>query len=378
MSMKFVVRTLRNFVWRNRPYFAHLALTHVCNLRCRFCHIPEERIHEQDTEGMKRIIDRLDRMGIAVLSISGGGEPLLRKDFAAILNYAAGKGLYVKITSNGTVARSRYEELLATRVTEIAISLDGVRGADLPYSHVGPKILDTIRYLNDHLRRGMRLTLNITVSETNRDQVGDIVDYCTREFPNARLWLNPVVVGEGKLRVSTQSKVDPAYLHEVASPTLLTPAFYKEVCDDYYRHETYDWRCLAGEMFFDVKPNGDVWICQDHPSRTPLNVLDPEFKRKYRQADVSHRRACSGCTYSCYIVPQKGFEPAAWAGMVGMWWKSATRPEDAWRKTADAYGLGAGILHLGAARVRASLARLTSLFPGRRETMAPPPLHAEP
>ncbi len=85
-------------------------------------------MQEQDTEGMKRIIDRLDRMGIAVLSISGGGEPLLRKDFAAILNYAAEKGLYTKITSNATMPHAKYAELLASRVDEIGISIDGVRG----------------------------------------------------------------------------------------------------------------------------------------------------------------------------------------------------------------------------------------------------------
>src|SRR5687767_14979958 len=100
MTRKFWIRTLRNLIWRNRPYFAHLAFTHVCNLHCSFCHIPEEKVREFDTEGIKRIIDRLDSMGIAYLSISGGGEPLLRKDFAELLNYAAKKGLYVKITSN--------------------------------------------------------------------------------------------------------------------------------------------------------------------------------------------------------------------------------------------------------------------------------------
>ena len=107
MSFKLCYRTLRNVVFRNRPFFAHLALTHRCNLRCRFCQIPTERVEEHDTATMKRIIDRLDRMGIAHLSVSGGGEPLLRDDFAAILDYAAGKGLYVKVTSNGTMSRRR-------------------------------------------------------------------------------------------------------------------------------------------------------------------------------------------------------------------------------------------------------------------------------
>src|SRR3989442_15730712 len=185
MSPKFWLRTFRNMVFRTRPYFAHLAITHTCNLKCSFCHIPEERVQEQDTEGMKRMIDRLDRMGIAVLSISGGGEPLLRADFAAILNYAAGRGMYTKITSNGTMPHSKYAELLASRVSEIPISLDGVRGNNVPFSHVGPKILDSIRFLNDNLPGNIRLTLNITISSTNRDQVDEILAYCTREYPKA-------------------------------------------------------------------------------------------------------------------------------------------------------------------------------------------------
>lgn len=350
MTPKFWFRTIRNLFFRNRPYFAHLALTHACNLRCRFCHIPEERIQEVDTEGMKRIIDRLDRMGIAVLSVSGGGEPLLRRDFAAILNYAADKGLYVKITSNGTLSRAKYAELLATRVSEIAISLDGVRGDDLPYSHVGPKLLESIGFLNDHLPPGKLLTLNVTISETNRDQVKDIVATCARRFPKARVWLNPLVVGQGKLRVRTQEKVNPEFMQQVKSPTLLTPGFYKQGCSDYYRNETYNWGCLAGELFFDIKPNGDFWICQDHPAITRLNILDEDFERRYQQADFGNRRNCSGCTYSCYWVTQKSFEPRTWPGLAEMWWKCNTQPGEPCRLTAERYGRIAGLLHFCAAR----------------------------
>ncbi len=117
--------------------------------------------------------------------------------------------------------QAKYAELLASRISEIAISLDGVRGNQLPYAHVGPKVLDSIRFLNDNLPREKRLVLNITISHANRDQAGDIVSYCTQEFPRARLWLNPVVVGEGKLRVATERKVNPDFLRCVKSPTLL-------------------------------------------------------------------------------------------------------------------------------------------------------------
>jgi MoaA/NifB/PqqE/SkfB family radical SAM enzyme len=350
MTRKFWIRTLRNFVFRKRPYFAHLALTHVCNLHCSFCHIPEYKVQELDTEGMKRVVDKLDQMGIAYLSISGGGEPLIRKDFAEILNHAAARGMYVKLTSNGTMPQSKYDELLACGVSEIAISLDGVRGNQLPYAHVGPKVLQSIAYLNDHLPRDKKLILNITIAKSNYDQVEDIVDYCTREFRKAKVWLNPVVVGEGKLRVATEEKVNPEFLRRVKSPTLLNPRVYARGCEDYYKSEIYNWGCLAGEFFFDIKPNGDFWICQDHPSKSPLNVLDPDFDEKYRHADFSNRRACSGCTYSCYWMPQKSFQPSGWEGLASMWWKATTSPDEACRQTEQKYGWVAGLAHFCASR----------------------------
>ena len=350
MTRKFWIRTLRNVVFRNRPYFAHLAFTHVCNLHCSFCHIPEYKVKELDTHGMKLVIDKLDKMGIAYLSISGGGEPLIRKDFAELLNYAAGRGMYVKITSNGTMPESKYAELVACRVSEIAISLDGVRGNQLPYAHVGPKILRSIAYLNNNLPRDKKLILNITISKSNYDQVEDIVDYCTREFPKARLWLNPVVVGEGKLRVATEEKVNPEFLRRVQSPTLLNPKIYAEGCEDYYKNEIYNWGCLAGEFFFDIKPNGDFWICQDHPSKTHLNILAADFDERYRKADFSNRRACSGCTYSCYWMPQKSFQPRSWEGLASMWWKASTDPNEPCRQTEQKYGWPVGLAHFCASR----------------------------
>ncbi|NIT36051.1 MAG: radical SAM protein [candidate division Zixibacteria bacterium] len=350
MSAKFVLRTFRNVVFRDRPYFAHLALTHRCNLRCRFCRARDEQFEELDTEGMMRVVDVLDRLGLAVLSVSGGGEPLLRADVATILTYAARKGFYTKVTSNGTMPLERYGELLESEVKEIAISVDGVRGDDLPFSHVGPRILGTIRYLNDYLPRGKRLTLNVTVSRANRDQVEDIVSYCAREYPNALVWLNLVMVGAGRLRTGTEVKVDPESLRRCKSPTLLSVEFYQRGMEDYYRKEVYDWGCRAGRMFFDVKPNGDFWICQDRPSRMPINILEPDFRSKLRKANFSHRRECGGCTYSCYFVTQKGFRTRNWPQIATLWWFANTQPGEHCRDVAEKHGWFPGLLSLCADR----------------------------
>jgi hypothetical protein len=109
-------------------------------------------------------------------------------------------------------------------------------------------------------------------------------------------------------------------------------------------------------MFFDIKPNGDLWICQDQPARPLLNIFDPDFKNKFRTADFSYRRECSGCTYSCYFLTQKGFELRHWAQMAGLWWKSNTRPDERCREVAARHGWLSGLLSFCASRLRASVA----------------------
>jgi len=343
MTGKFLRRTFRNVVLPSRPYFAHLAITHRCNLRCRFCHVTETRFAELSTEQMCRAIDVLDRMGVAVISISGGGEPLLRDDFDQIIDHAAGRGLYVKLTSNGTMARAKYERLLKSRVDEIGISLDGVNGHDLPYSHVGSPILSTLSYLCDHLPTGKKLTINVTVSQANHGQVQGILDYCAVHFPRARVWLNPVVVGDGALRTSAPIRTPPDYLRDCSGPTQLIASFYTAGAEEQYAANKFDWGCLAGDQFFDVKPNGDFWLCQDQPSPAPLNVLDPDFPEERKRLDKHARRNCSGCVYSCYYMVQHSFQPRNWPDVALLWWQCVTSPGSLQREIGDRFGWVAGL-----------------------------------
>lgn len=72
MTSKFLYRTFRNVILPDRPCFAHLALARRCNLQCSFCHVQETKFRELDTDGMLRVMDRLDELGVAVISVSGG------------------------------------------------------------------------------------------------------------------------------------------------------------------------------------------------------------------------------------------------------------------------------------------------------------------
>jgi hypothetical protein len=155
------------------------------------------------------------------------------------------------------------------------------------------------------------------------------------------------------------------YLSRVDSPLVLLPAFYKRACEAYSDTGRYDWGCRAGEKFFDIKPNGELWICQDHPCLEHLNILDADFELRYRHADFSNRRQCDGCTFSCYLMAQVAFDSRNWADVARLWWAVSTRPDEACRETARRLGWAAGLL-------RFAWLRLATRWPGRRQVRPKP------
>jgi MoaA/NifB/PqqE/SkfB family radical SAM enzyme len=310
-------RTARNLVLRGRPYFGHFYVTQRCNLKCEYCQAWEKiDMPELGLRDTKRLIDILDEMGIAVLSLTGG-EPLLREDICEIIEHAKRRRLFVKITSNGTMPLRLYDRLLRSRINTISISLDGVGGNDLPYSKEGEKILKTI----DHLYRNKgdkALSLSTLLFERNRYKIEGIVAHAKKSWPGLGVFVQPVVVGTGDFRRSTQKKVDPHFLRHLGT---MEPGFFIDACIKYYEQEKFDWKCQAGTLFFDIKPNGDFWLCQDIGTR--LNFLEEGFLEKWRRMDFSELIApCQGCIYSCYYLVQHSFQLKNFPEMVGTYIKS--------------------------------------------------------
>jgi MoaA/NifB/PqqE/SkfB family radical SAM enzyme/SAM-dependent methyltransferase len=351
MTAKFVLRTFRNVAFRDHPYFAHLTVTRGDGRPRAQSADPGERPEEMDTEGMKQIVDVLDRMGVAVLSVVGPGEPLSRPDLPTIMTYAARKGIYTRVTSNGKMPLARYAELLKSGVKEIAVSLDGVRGNDAPFDRVDPRAVRTIRYLNDNIPPRKLLTLKISVARAGCEQVEDLVSFCATEFPKALVWLHPVNVGSGEIPLATEAKVDPDCFRRCEPSTLLRLEFYEQELEGQYRADISRWGCRAGQLFFAVEPNGDFRICKAQPSREPLNVLEADFRKKLKGMDLNYRRECAGCSYSGYMVTQRGFEPRNWVDMAVLWWFANTRPGDRCRDVAYKYGWFAGLMNYCGSRV---------------------------
>jgi len=87
------------------PITAYLFLEYKCNLDCWYCWAFNNKVKGMTEDVARRSIDWLHDHGCRVLGLMGG-EPLLRPDFAhKVVNYAAKKGFWIYVGTNGRLLR---------------------------------------------------------------------------------------------------------------------------------------------------------------------------------------------------------------------------------------------------------------------------------
>lgn len=97
---------------RQIPLTASIDLTERCNLHCIHCYIRKETIPgELNTRQWCAILDKLAEAGVLFLVLTGG-EPLVRRDFAAIYLHAKKCGFIISLYTNGTMVDSTIADLL--------------------------------------------------------------------------------------------------------------------------------------------------------------------------------------------------------------------------------------------------------------------------
>ncbi|MBV9940589.1 MAG: mycofactocin radical SAM maturase, partial [Solirubrobacterales bacterium] len=102
-------------------------LTYACNLACVHCLSSSGRRdpRELTTAECQRVIDELERMQVFYVNI-GGGEPTVRHDFWALVEYAVAHRVGVKFSTNGSrITPERAEWLAACDYVDVQVSLDG-------------------------------------------------------------------------------------------------------------------------------------------------------------------------------------------------------------------------------------------------------------
>ncbi|BBD08650.1 heme b synthase [Desulfovibrio ferrophilus] len=175
-------------------------ITRSCNLACKHC---RAEAHEEpypgefDTEEAKGLIDDFAKAGNPIL-IFTGGEPMLRKDWPILVEYATSKGLRCVMSPNGTLLTP---ETAATMkevgVQRVSISIDGPDAESHDeFRGVKGAFEASMRGIEYLKQAGMEFQINTTVTRGNLGMFKDIFKLC--EELGAAAWHIFLLVPTGR------------------------------------------------------------------------------------------------------------------------------------------------------------------------------------
>jgi mycofactocin biosynthetic radical S-adenosylmethionine protein MftC len=168
-------------------------LTYACNLACVHCLSSSGQRDDREltTDEAKAVIDELNRLQVFYINI-GGGEPMIRRDFLELVDYAISKNVGVKFSTNGAfIDAEKAKRFAAMDYLDIQISLDGVDAATNDAVR-GVGSYDTAIRAMEHLKAANfgPFKISIVVTRHNVDQLDEfkaLADYYGAQLRVTRL-----------------------------------------------------------------------------------------------------------------------------------------------------------------------------------------------
>lgn len=159
------------------PIIAYLFTEYKCNLDCHYCYSFDNRVKGMTEQVARASIDWLHSTGCRLIALMGG-EVILRPQFVhKVVYYAAKKGFWMYIPTNGRLLKPDVIDRLADA---------GVQTFNLAVDVVDekpglPKALTPIRKSFEYLvkkqyRYGYTVFLNINICRTNIDDVRQLTE----------------------------------------------------------------------------------------------------------------------------------------------------------------------------------------------------------
>ena len=311
------------------PLDGSIELTHRCNLRCVHCYLGDQkeiRQHRKDelsTDEVKALLDELAAAGTLNLTFTGG-DPMLRKDFCELYEYATRKGFLITIFCDGALIAPKIMAVLNRfKPRKVEVSIYGAtQDTYESVTQVKGSYKRCIQGIEDLKAYGHRFTLKTVLMQANRHeltQMRELAEHyevpfyfdtaifaCLPHTDNhssaTAIGDIPVILGNGGQSV-TNFRLSPA---EAAQRHLEDPVRVAEMADLYIRTQNFPasddlYKCSAGKSTFHIDPYGTLQACTIS-TNSQYNIRDAGFMAGWNGpiADIRTLKArpgssCSSC-----------------------------------------------------------------------------------
>ncbi len=208
------------------PITAYLFSEYKCNLDCWYCWSFDNRVKGMSEDVARRSIDWLHANGCRVLALMGG-EPLLRPDFIhKVVYYAAKKGFWIYIATNGRLLRPD----VADRLGDAGVSIFNLALDSWDEKPSLPKALVPVEKSLEHIARkqyvyGYMVFFNMNICRNNLEDIRRLTEYARQHRLATDYHLNE----------SPMIEQDSHFKHLDDNPTYIRPEDWRAV------DELIDW-----------------------------------------------------------------------------------------------------------------------------------------
>jgi MoaA/NifB/PqqE/SkfB family radical SAM enzyme len=296
------------------PYMVMFETTLMCNMFCEYCIFGEEgKFNDLQTRGQRdRIFRRIDEfceMGIFALSFSGG-EPLLNPNTSDYIAYAANRGMWTSMPTNGLLIKKYADGVARLDMLEVSIdSLNAQRFAKRRGLDGLPKILSNLDFVLSK-RKPFTTQINAAVNLENLYDLPDLAAFCKERD----LVLHPEAVhnvmrgGEALPDAELHGReIDQVelFLRELRAAYPKNVRFYTHYYE-FYRNGGFGpkFPCRHPSRLISMKPDGAIHLpCAFitlHKSQAPLTeILASDAARKIIAQETTLWNFCKGCKIGC-------------------------------------------------------------------------------
>ncbi|MEW6109419.1 MAG: radical SAM protein [Nitrospirota bacterium] len=166
-------------------FFIQWHLTERCNLNCKHCYQTGRKADEMSFPEIKEAVSEISEtiaewkeaydIDFSMSFNITGGEPFLRKDLYEILAAISDKGFDIYLLTNGTIIdSSKARDLSGFGVKGVQVSMEGPEEIHESIRGKG-SFTSSVRGIRNLLDEGMKVTLNVTLSELNSGCLTDLI-----------------------------------------------------------------------------------------------------------------------------------------------------------------------------------------------------------
>ncbi|GAC1423571.1 MAG: hypothetical protein NVSMB62_20030 [Acidobacteriaceae bacterium] len=290
------VRELASIGWAladtAHPYMAHIVPMRRCNLACTYCNEFDDVSDPVPIEEMERRIDELGRLGVSVITISGG-EPLLHPELDRVIARIRRTGAIAGMITNGYLLMpDRIERLNRAGLDHMQISIDNVMPDEV--SKKSLKVLDAkLRMLAQHA--DFHVNINSVVGGGTPPEDAYLVS--TRAL--ALGFSSTIgIIHDGSGQLKPLGERERTVWDKVRKLTRRSYSRFNSFQEAIANGQPNNWRCRAGSRYLYICEFGLVHYCSQqrgYPGVPVAEYTKADLKREF----LTEKSCAPNCTISC-------------------------------------------------------------------------------